>query len=110
MLKIVVNKYNNTTHSSINHTPKEAHKDKNSPDVIVNLTLKSNYKRKYNNINIGDIVKVYTKGKGNYTSRKETVSRWSDDNYIVKDIDRDVSLNKYYVLDGLPKRYSRHEI
>jgi hypothetical protein len=110
MLSLVVNKYNITTHSTTNHTPKEAHKDKNSPDVIVNLTLKSNYKRKYNNINIGDTVKIYTKGKGNYTSRKETVSRWSDDNYIVKYIDRDVSLNKYYMLDGLTKRYSRHEI
>jgi hypothetical protein len=110
MLKIVINKYNNTIHSTTNHTPNEAHKDKNSPDVIVNLTLKSNYKRKYNNINIGDTVKIYTKGKGNYTSRKETVSRWSSDNYIVKDIDMDVSLNKYYLLDGLPKRYSRHEI
>ena len=76
----------------------------------MNLTLTSNYNRKYKNINIGDTVKVCTKGKGNYTSRKETVSRWSDDNYIVKDIDRDVSLNKYYVLDGSPKRYSRHEI
>ena len=47
-------------------------------------------------------------GKGNYTSRKETMSRWSNETYTVKEIDRDVSLNNYYRLDGLTKRYSRH--
>ena len=72
--------------------------------------MNSNYQRKYNNINVGDTVKVFTKGTNNYTSRKETVSRWSNDTYIVKHIDRDVTLNKYYVLEGLTKRYSRHEI
>jgi hypothetical protein len=77
---------------------------------MANLTIKAKYKRKYNNINVGDTVKVYTKGTNNYTSRKETVSRWSNDVYIVKDIDRDVTLNKYYVLEGLPKHYSRNEI
>ena len=110
ILKYVINKYNNTIHSTTNHTPIQAHKDKNSPDVMANLTIKAKYKRKYNNINVGDTVKVYTKGTNNYTSRKETVSRWSNDVYIVKDIDRDVTLNKYYVLEGLPKHYSRNEI
>jgi len=47
MLKFVVNKYNNTIHSSTNHTPKEAHEDKTSPDVIANLTMKAINKRKY---------------------------------------------------------------
>ena len=46
MLKLVVNKYNNTTHSSTNHTPKEAHQDKNSPDVAANVAMKSTNKRK----------------------------------------------------------------
>ena len=41
MLKIVVKKYNNTTHSSTHHTLKEAHDDKNSPDVVANLTMKA---------------------------------------------------------------------
>ena len=81
MVKPVVRTYTNTVHSSTNHTPKDAHDDKNSPDVIANLTLKSRSKRKYRNINVGDEVKVYTKGKGNYTSRKETHSIWSDNTY-----------------------------
>ena len=109
MLKFVINKYN-TIHSSTNHTPKEAHQDKNSPDVAVNLATKSIHKRKYKNINVGDNVKVFTKGKGNYTSRKETTSRWSDKTYKVVNIDRDITLNKYYVLEGLQKHYNRHEL
>ena len=95
MLKIVINKYNNTIHSSTNHKPKEAHQDTNSPDVA--LATKSIQKRKYKNINVGDDVKIYTKGKGNYTSRKETTSRWSDRTYKVVKIDRDITLNTYYV-------------
>ena len=110
MLKFVINKYSNTIHSSTNHTPKEAHQDKNSPDVAVNLATKSIHKRKYKNINVGDNVKVFTKGKGNYTSRKETTSRWSDKTYKVVNIDRDITLNKYYVLEGLQKHYNRHEL
>jgi len=110
MLKFVVDKYNNTIHSTTNHKPKDAHQDKNSPDVAANLATKSIHKRKYKNINIGDDVKVYTKGKGNYTSRKETTSRWSDKTYKVVKIGRDITLNTYYVLEGLQKHYNRHEL
>ena len=66
--------------------------------------------RKYKNINVGDNVKAFTKGKGKYTSRKETTSRWSDRTYKVVNIDRDITLNKYYVLEGLQKHYNRHEL
>jgi hypothetical protein len=110
MLKIVINKYNNTIHSSTNHKPKEAHQDKNSPDVAANLATKSIQKRKYKNINVGDDVKIYTKGKGNYTSRKETTSRWSDRTYKVVKIDRDITLNTYYVLEGVVRHHSRFEL
>ena len=110
MLNFVINKYNNTVHSSTGHTPKEAHLDKNSASVAVNLTLKSKYKRKYKTINVGDDVKVYKKGKGNYTSRKETTSRWSDRTYKVVKIDRDITLNTYYVLDGSNRHFNRHEL
>ena len=110
MLPYVINKYNNTKHSTTDHTPKEAHDDKNSPSVAVNLASKTIYKRKYRTINIGDDVKHFTKGKDNYASRKETVSKWSKNTYKVISIDYDVSLNKYYKLEELPKRYYRHEI
>lgn len=110
MVKPVVNKYINTVHASTNHTPKEAHDDKNSADVIANLTMKSLNKRKYKNISVGDEVKIYNKGKGNYTSRKETHSRWSDSTYTILKIDRDITLNTYYILQGLSRHFSRHEL
>ena len=55
-------------------------------------------------------VKIYTKGAGNYISRKETNSRWSDKVYTIEKIDRDMTLQKYYLLEGLKRRYLRHEL
>ena len=85
-------------------------KIKSWPDVAANLATKSIHTRKYKNINVGDDVKVFTKGKGNYTSRKETTSRWSDRTYKVVKIDRDITLNTYYVLEGSSRHYNRHEL
>ena len=110
MIKYVVTKYNNTIHSTTKYKPVEAHLDSNSADVISNLIVKSIHKRKYKNINVGDEVKIFTKGKDNYSSRKETQSRWSDNNYKVEKIDRDITLNTYYVMEGSAKHYSRHEL
>ena len=72
--------------------------------------MKAINKRKYKNISVGDEVKIYTKGKGNYTSRKETTSRWSERTCTVRKIDRDITLNTYYILDGLTKHFNRHEL
>ncbi len=110
MLDYVIKKYNNTIHSSTNHKPIEAHEDKNAPDVIANLSMKHINKRKYKNINVGDEVKVFTKGKGNYVSRKETNSRWSSSSYKVIKIEKDITLDNYYVLEGLNRHYRRHEV
>ncbi len=91
-------------------TPKQAHKDTNSLEVKQNLELKSNYKRKYPTISVGDNVKIYTKMKGNYTSRKETISKWSKSIYKVNKISYDIAMNKYYLLEGLSRHYARHEL
>ena len=110
MLKHVLNKYLNTVHSSTDHTPKEGHKDTNTADVSSNLELKKINKRKYPTINIQDYVKIYTKGDGKYTSRKEYNSRWSETKYKVIDKDRDIMGNTFYKLENLKKDYLRHEI
>ena len=81
-------KYNNTIHSSTGAKPVEAHKDENRVNVKVNLTLKQKHFRKYPQLTVGDKVKIYTKGAGNYISRKETNSRWSDKVYTIEKIDR----------------------
>ena len=59
MLIPALNKYNNTKHSSTGMTPKQAHKDDNTVNVRVNLTIKEKNTRKYPNINVGDDVKIY---------------------------------------------------
>ena len=111
MLPSVLKKYNNTKHSSTKLTPNEAHDDKNHMDVRVNLTRREKNTRKYEEINENDTVKIFTKGKGNYTDRKEYVSRWSKANYKVKKIEYDSTGNRTYLVEGLNKKqFLRHEI
>ena len=109
MLRIVINKYNKTPHSSTNYTPTDAHDDKNSDGVTLSLHSKASYKRKYNKLNIGDKVKYFNKGKGNYVSRKEGHSKWSNDVHTIEAIDKDISFNTFYKLDN-KKYYLRHEL
>ena len=111
MLKPVLDKYiKQMKHSTTGLTPNEAHRDENFLTVKSNSVMKEKYLRNYPNISEGDTVKIYTKGKGNYSSRKESATRWSEQTYEVKSVKRDFQLNKYYVLEGLPKRYLRHEL
>ena len=110
MLKPVLNKYNSSKHSSTNMTPKEAHNDKNNLKVRVNLTMKENNKRKYPTIREGDEVRYFHKQRGNYTDRKEYVSKWSKEKYKVVTIKYDMMGNKTYKLEGLQKPYLRHEL
>ena len=110
LYKPTLKKYNNTIHSSTGAKPVEAHKDENRMNVKVNLTLKQKHFRKYPQLTVGDKVKIYTKGAGNYISRKETNSRWSDKVYTIEKIDRDMTLQKYYLLEGLKRRFLRHEL
>jgi hypothetical protein len=110
ILPLVINKYNNTIHSTIGTTPNDAHNDNNRVSVATNLAIHSINKRKYPSLSIGSKVKIYTKGHGNYTSRKETTSRWSEHIYTIDKIDRDMLLNTYYMIDGSNRHYNRSEL
>ena len=111
LLKPALDKYNKTmVHSTTGLVPNEAHKDDNAVEVKANSVLKEKYLRKYPKIEEGDKVKIFTKGKGNYTSRKESRNQWSDETYEVKEVGRDMNLNKYYIVEGKSKRYNRHEL
>ena len=111
LLKPALDKYNKTMkHSTTEMTPNEAHKDDNHLTVKSNSVLKEKYLRKYPKVEVGDKVKIFVKGKGNYTSRKESRNQWSERTYEVKEVGRDGQLNKHYILDGLSKKYNRHEI
>ena len=111
MLKPVLDKYHGKMiHSTTGVTSNEAHKDENGVEVKANSVMKEKYFRKYPNIKEGDSVRVFTKGKGNHISRKESRSQRSEKVYEVKEVNRDPQLNKYYVVEGLAKKYMRHEL
>ena len=78
MLKPTLKKYNSAIHSSTGMKPSEAHDDDNRAHVAENLTLKQKHIRKYPKLPVSDTVKIYQKGKGNYTSRKETHPKWTE--------------------------------
>ena len=110
MLPLVLKKYNSTKHSSAKLTPNEAHDDKNHVDVKVNLTRREKNTRKYEEIKENDTVKIFTKGRGNYTDRKEYNSKWSKENYKVRKIEYDPTGNRTFRLEGLAKPFLCHEI
>jgi transposase InsO family protein len=58
MLPYVIDKYNNTIHSSTGYKPKEAVNDKYAMEIKVKLELNARTKRRLPNISIGDKVKV----------------------------------------------------
>ena len=99
--------YNNKLVSSItHHTPVEAMKDGNKFDVKVNLELHAKHTRKYPNINVGDMVKVYKKKD---KLDKERLSLWSKEVFKVERIDINDG-QQFYKLEGKPKVLMRHEI
>ena len=111
LLKPALDKYNKTmVHSTTGLVSNEAHKDDNAVEVKANSVLKEKYLRRYPKIEEGDKVKIFSKGKGDYTSRKESRNQWSDETYEVKEVGRDMNLNKYYIVEGKSKRYNRHEL
>ena len=111
LLKPVLDKYNKTMkHSTTEMTPNEAHKDENVVNVKANSVLKEKYLRKYPKVDVGDKVRIFVKGKGNYSSRKESRNQWSEQTHTVQEIGRDLQLNKHYILEGKSKKYNRHEI
>ena len=111
MMKASLKKYNNSqVHSSTGMVPNKAHDLDNALEVRSNQILKEKHNRKYPKINEGDYVKVYSKGKGNFVSKKESRSVWSERKYKVILVGMDLLNNRYYKLDGLSKKYNRHEI
>ena len=63
MLSKALDKYNDTVHSSTKMKPKDAHDDKNHMDVRVNLTRREKNTRKYSEVKVNDMVKVFEKKK-----------------------------------------------
>ena len=101
VLKPSLNRYNNQIHGSTKTTPNNAHNLDNVIQVRTNLILKEKHNRKYPNISEGDYVKIFDKGKGNYVSRKETRSQWSERKYKVILAGRDMMNNRCSIINWM---------
>ena len=85
MLPYVVNKHNNTIHSSTGYKPKDAINDKYAGEIKVKLELNARNKRRYPTISVGDFVKVLKKA-GKSGEAKESKSRWTEEKYKVLEV------------------------
>ena len=104
-LKPILNKYNNTEHTTIKMSPNDAKKPQNEMTVKFNLELKAKKNRKYPALNKDSEVRVMMKKEAGKT--KGYMPKWSKQVYKVIHI-RDGK--DYLVNDGKRKVYQRHEI
>ena len=63
ILPSVLQKYNNTEHSTTGLAPNEAVKPSNHMVVWLNISKRATYNRKYEPIKVGDKVRTYVKPK-----------------------------------------------
>ena len=109
-LQNVIQQYNNTIHSSTQFKPIDAIKDVNAPDVKTNRILRSKFKRRYKDINVGDEVRVFNK-KQKYTEMKEHVKNWTEQTYKVIYINKSGTNGQVsFKLEGLNKSHFRNEL
>ena len=97
ILDEIMNEYNNKIHRMINVSPMEASKN---PESILSKNMNENdnleEKQKFN---IGDRVRIY---KYKYTFTKGFISKWTNEIFIVKSVDkkRKPITYKIIALDG----------
>ena len=80
MLPHVLNKYNNTKHSTTGLAPNEAVKPSNHMDVWLNISNKATYNRRYPPLKVSNQVRVYQKPK---SFKKGYESVWSKEIHTI---------------------------
>ena len=104
MLGPVLNKYNNTKHSTTGLPPNEATNKSNNFEVWLNISNKATYNRKYQPLKVGDKVRTYVEPK---SFKKGYESVWSKEVYTIQLIK-----DGTYLLNDYQKKrvYHRHEM
>ena len=93
-------------HSSTQMTPHEARQNNNQQSVKFNLELKRQHGRKYPEISVGDIVKVYKKKT---KLDKERVSNYLPKKFKVVAIETSLG-QKFYKVEGMERALMRSEL
>ena len=102
-LKLIVDKYNNEIHNTIEMSPNQAKKPGNQLMVSCNIWAKAKRNRQYPDLKVGDDVRVKTIKD---SKTKGYDPKWSKEVYKVTFIKG----NDYLVNDGKRKTYIRHEL
>ena len=98
--------YNNKLiHSSTKMSPADARKKENSMTVKLNLELIAKHGRKYQEIKVGDLVKIFKKKK---VGDKQQRSYWSENKHEIISIEESHG-QKFYKVTG-ERPLLRHEI
>ena len=113
-LPIIVAKWNNSEHGSLNMTAAEAHKDENALQVKLALIMDQHNTREYPALKVGDKVRVKVKrGK----LEKETKAVWSQDVHEIVTATQSGDFRTgnlggitRYALDGKDCFFMRHEL
>ena len=103
-LKPILNKYNNTEHTTTKMSPNEAKKPKNEMTVKFNLELKAKKNRQYPELNTDSQVRVMMKKD---VKTKGYMPKWSKQVYKIMHIRGG---KEYMINDGKRKVYQRHEL
>ena len=104
MLPAVLNKYNNTEHSTTGVKPNDAKKNQNKVEVWLNIKNKAVYNIKYPPLKIGNKVRTYIKPT---TFKKGYQTSWSLKTYTIQLIK-----DGTYLLNDYEKKrvYHKHEL
>ena len=102
-LKPILNKYNNTEHTTIKMSPNDAKKPTNTMTVKFNLELKAKKNRQYPELNTDSQVRVMMKKD---VKTKGYMPKWSKQVYKIIHIRG----KDYMINDGKRKLYLRHEL
>ena len=94
-------------HSAHGMTPKEARKPENYVEVKSNLENNRIKNRQYEDIKVGDKVRIYKKKK-QITDKGKSI--WSENRYEVKQIEDVPNAGQLHHLIGMPKPLLRAEI
>jgi hypothetical protein len=104
-LEPIINKYNNTIHSTIKMSPNDATIHKNQLMVSFNIWDNVKRNRKYPDIEVGDEVRVMIKKD---SKTKGYFPKWSVAKHTITSINKD----GYYEISDTTKKnqYLRHEL
>ena len=88
-------------------TPFEARKPANTVQTKVNLETHRHSSRKYPTIEVGDYVRTFYRKQTQ--QKKEHLTNWSDEKYLVERTSTSFG-QKYYHLKDDPRSYLRHDL